>query len=224
MNRVTMLVRSVMLTSVLFGGLSMSAASQDLCAPFEDSQIDDAVKSTMLDAAAAGYLYRIQASTSKVGFCVESKFRRVEGVFRDFRGGIALPSQGAEAGQTVVLIKTDSLDTEGDLVESLIRSPRFFDVKNFPEILFVSNGFEWTGPNRAKLRGNLTLHGVTKPVSFNVELISSAGDKVGEAEDILVRSTATIKRSDFGMDTLSTVVSDAVQLCMSVEAKRYKDG
>lgn len=219
-----LLASFVVSSSVLFTGVSMSVASQDLCAPFEVGKPDDTVKSTVLDAAAAGYLYRIQAATTRVGFCVESKFQRVEGVFRDFRGGIALPTGEAETGQTVVLIKVDSLKTEDALVDNLIRSPRFCDVESFPEVLFVSTDFEWVSSTRAVLRGDLNLHGVTKPVSFNVELVSSEGENVGEAEDILVRSTTTISRSDFGMDTLSTVVSDSVQLCMSVEAKRYRDG
>jgi polyisoprenoid-binding protein YceI len=165
----------------------------------------------------------MQASTSQVGFCVDSAFQRVEGVFQEFQGGMALLPEAGKTGQTVVVIRTDSLDTKGALVENLVRSPRFFDVANYPEILFVSTDFEWTSPTRAILRGNLTLHGVTKPVIFKVELSGSEGKQVGEAENILVKATTTIHRSDFGMDTLSKLVSDSVQLCMSIKAKKYRE-
>jgi polyisoprenoid-binding protein YceI len=204
-------------------GVSGSVLAENLCAPFEDGRIDETVMSTMLDAAEAGYLYRIQASTSQMGFCVDSKFQRVEGVFHDFQGGMALPPETGKTGQTVVVISTGSLDTSGAIVDNLIRSSRFFDVENYPEILFVSTDFEWTSPTRAVLRGNLTLHGVTKPVIFKVELSNSEGKQVGAAENILVKATTTINRSDFGMDTLSTLVSDSVHLCMSVKATKYRE-
>lgn len=223
MNRRTLLSRFLITGILLFKGMVANVLAEDLCAPFQDGSIDGAVVSTMLNAAEAGYLYRIQASTSQVGFCVDSKFQRVEGVFRDFQGGVAFPPDDGEAAQTVVVIRVDSLDTEGALIENLIRSPRFFDVENYPEILFVSTGFEWTSPTRALLRGNLTLHGVTRPVAFKVELSGSDGKKVGEAESILVKATTAINRSDFGMDTLSTLVSDSVRLCMSVKARKYRE-
>ena len=108
------------------------------------------------------------------------------------------------------------------MIGNLIRSPRFFDVANYPEILFVSTDFEWISATRAELRGNLTLHGITRPVIFNVEVSAGGSKQVGEAENILVKATTTIRRSDFGMDTLSKLVSDFVQLCMSVEAKKYR--
>ena len=207
----------------LLNGVSSSAAAEDLCAAFEDGRIAESVMSTMLNAADAGYLYRIQASTSQVGFCVDSTFQRVEGAFRDFQGGMALLPEAGKTGQTVIVIRADSLKTKGAVVENLIRSPRFFDVANYPEILFVSTDFEWSSPNRAVLQGNLTLHGVTKSVIFKVELSSSGDRKVGEAEDILVKATTSINRSDFGMDTFSKLVSDSVQLCMSVKAKKYRE-
>ena len=223
MNTKIFLNRLILTGLLLIKGMSGSAVAEDLCAPFEDGRIDESVMSTMLNAAEAGYLYRMQASTSQVGFCVDSAFQRVEGVFQEFQGGMALLPEADKTGQTVVVIRTDSLDTKGALVENLIRSPRFFDVANYPEILFVSTDFEWTSPTRAVLRGNLTLHGVTKPVIFKVELSGSEGKQVGEAENILVKATTTINRSDFGMDTLSRLVSDSVQLCMRVKAKKYRE-
>ena len=223
MNTKIFLNRLILTGLLLIKGMSGSAVAEDLCAPFEDGRIDESVMSTMLNAAEAGYLYRMQASTSQVGFCVDSAFQRVEGVFQEFQGGMALLPEADKTGQTVVVIRTDSLDTKGALVENLVRSSRFFDVANYPEILFVSTDFEWTSPTRAILRGNLTLHGVTKPVIFKVELSSSEGKQVGEAENILVKATTTIHRSDFGMDTLSKLVSDSVQLCMSIKAKKYRE-
>jgi len=205
---------------LLFTTLTGMAGEGDLCAPFKDAKVDESVLATMLQAAEIGRLYRIQASSSRVGFCVNSQFKRVEGDFRDFKGGMALSKEGAGQVQTLVVIKADSMDTDGALIESMIKGKRFFDVKNYPEILFVSTGFEWTGSHTAQLRGNLTLHGITKPVTFNVTLTDIKGKTAGEGERILVKATTKVSRAEFGMDTLSSLIDDNVQLCMSVEARK----
>ena len=207
--------------SLPLAALTGQAGEGDLCAPFKDGKVDQSVLETMLEAAEVGRLYRIDASSSKVGFCVNSQFRRVEGDFKQFQGGMALSKDGAGKAQTLVSIKTDSLDTDGALIENMIKSERFFDVQNYPEILFVSTGFEWTGSTTARLMGNLTLHGVTKPVTFNVTLTDIKDNSAGEGERILVKATTSVSRAEFGMDTLSSVVDDKVQLCMSVEARKF---
>ena len=206
---------------LLLTALTGMAGEGDLCASFKDAKVDESVLATMLQAAEIGRLYRIQASSSRVGFCVNSQFRRVEGAFRDFQGGMALSKEGAGQVQTLVVIKADSMDTDGALIESMIKGKRFFDVENYPEILFVSTGFEWTGSHTAQLMGNLTLHGVTKPVTFIVTLTDIKGKTAGEGERILVKATTRVSRAEFGMDTLSSLVDDNVQLCMSVEARKF---
>jgi len=207
--------------SLALGPLTGMAGESDVCAPFKDGKVDQSVLETMLKAAEVGRLYRIEASSSKVGFCVNSQFKRVEGDFRDFQGGMALSKEGAGKAQTLVVIKSGSLDTDGALIESMIKSERFFDVENYPKILFVSTGFEWTSSTTAKLMGDLTLHGVTKPVVFNVTLTDIQDDTEGEGERILVKATTKVSRAEFGMDTLSSLVDDNVQLCMSVKARKF---
>jgi len=202
--------------------LTGMAGESDLCAPFKNNgKVDQSMLNTMLEAADGGRLYRIEASSSKVGFCVNSQFKRVEGDFQEFQGGMALSKEGAGKAQTLVAIKAGSLDTDGALIESMIKSERFFDVENYPDILFVSTGFEWTGSTTAKLMGDLTLHGVTKPVVFNVTLTDIKDTKAGEGEQILVKATTKVSRAEFGMDTLSSLVDDNVQLCMSVKARKF---
>lgn len=207
--------------------LSLAQASDqvvenDLCTPFKDGKVDASLLSTMLDAARDGYLYRIENDTSQVGFCVSSKFAEVKGHFHEFSGGLALPPGDAAANndQAMIVINTASLDTDGSLVESLIRGERFFDVEKYPEILFVSRDFEWTGKDTATISGDLTVHGVTKPVVFAVTL-TPVKDSADSEKRLVVKAKTTILRSQFGMDNMSQVVSDDVNLCMSVEVVRY---
>ena len=137
-----------------------------------DGKVEPSLLTTMLDAARDGNLYRIDDNTSQVGFCVSSKFNEVKGDFQEVRGGLALtPTDTTSSdGQAMLVINTASLDTRGSMIENLIKGERFFDVDKYPEILFVSRGFEWTGQDRARIIGDLTVHGVTRPVVFNVTL------------------------------------------------------
>ena len=79
-----------------------------------------------------------------------------------------------------------------------------------------------TSNTTALLRGNLTLHGVTRPVTFHVTLTDIKGTPgVDQGKEILVKATTTVSRAEFGMDTLSSLVDDKVQLCMSVKARKF---
>jgi polyisoprenoid-binding protein YceI len=209
------------LTLLTSAGLTQ-AEETEVCSPFKDGMVDNSSLANMLSAANDGHLYRIQQESSQVGFCVDSKLSRIEGDFRDFQGGMVLNAGDNSNGQTMVLIRADSLDTEGAVIESIIKGEGFFDVEHYPEVLFVSNGFHWTGPETAVLKGDLTMRGITKPVIFNVTLTALGATQVNQAQKILVKATTTIDRADFGMESLSSLVNSSVQLCMSVEALKYE--
>jgi polyisoprenoid-binding protein YceI len=214
--------KQITLTVTLLTGFGVVQAEEtELCEPFTDGVVNESLLETMLSAAEDGHLYRIQQSSSKVGFCVDSKLSRIEGDFNDFQGGIALDTGDTADGQTMVMIKAASLDTKAAFIENMLKSESFFDVENHPEILFVSNGFKWTGPETAVLKGELTMRGITKPVIFNVTLTALDDKQIKLAEKILVKATTTINRADFGMDTLASMVNNDVQLCMSVEALKF---
>ena len=215
-------------TLVLMGSLSLASANaeeEDICSPFKNGKVDEQLLANMLDAADSGYLYRIKKDTSQVGFCVSSGWTEVKGDFHEFSGGLTLlPDDNvtdSSDDQAMLIIRTASLDTRSTTVENLIKGESFFDVTKYPEILFVSHGFEWTGRNTAKIHGDLTVHGVTRPVTLQVTLspVKQLGNST--VERVLVKAKTTIQRSDFDMDNLPGLVSDTVTLCISVEAIRY---
>jgi len=227
------LLQQILAIFLAISGLSHSHAADgnesDLCSPFMDGKVEPSLIATMLDAAQDGNLYRIDDDTSRVGFCVSSKFNEVKGDFHDVRGGLTLSATTATSGdgQALLVINTASLDTKGSMIEHLIKSERFFDVEKYPEILFVSRGFEWTGQDTATIVGDLTVHGVTRAVVFDVTLTpvkdTSGLEKISGklSNRMLVKATTTIHRSQFGMDNMSKLVSDSVDLCMSVEVQRH---
>lgn len=175
----------------------------------------------MLSAAKNGQLYQIQKKSSQVGFCVDSKLSTIKGKFREFEGGLTLTPDTTSNGMAMILIQAKSVDTDNALVSNIIKSEQFFDVENHPEVLFVSRGFKWTGRNTAILYGDLTLRGITRPVSFNVKLSVIENNPAAQAQKILVKATTILNRTEFGMESLPALVNKEVRLCMSVEALRY---
>jgi polyisoprenoid-binding protein YceI len=208
---------------LLLSLLSASALAEgDVCAPFKDGVVAESIISKMLAAADNGHLYQIDPATSKVGFCVNSPVGLVEGEFKDFSGGLTFLQENiAQDEHALVKVNTASLETKGTFIESLLKGKKFFDVENFPEMLFVSTDFQWLSKSEAILIGDLTMHGVTKRVGFHVELIKQ-DEGNSQQQRILVKATTLIRRSEFGLNALSPMVSDAVNLCMSVDAVRYR--
>ena len=199
---------------------SAIAKEGEICEPFKNAKIDQSLIETMLDAANKDNLYQIVSSSSKMGFCVDSKLGRVEGSFDTFQGGVAM--QGTSS-QAMVSINVGSLKTNVFLIDEMLKGDKFFDVEDHPELIFVSTGLEWLSETRAVLTGNLSMHGVTKVVAFYVEFTEIDGE-LSDSDTILVKATTTIQRSEFGMSTMSSMVSDKVNLCMSIEAERYRVG
>lgn len=223
MNAIRLMQRLALSVMLLQGAAGLAAAEQDdLCEPFQNSHVDASMLSTMLTAAENGRLYRINQDSSQVGFCVDSQFSPVEGSFRDFSGGLALDSGTGSDGHAMVVIRTNSVDTDATFIKRLLKGENFFDVENNPEILFVSTGFEWTSATTAKLKGDITVRGVTRPVVFDVTLTEMPRASSNQDEKILVKATTALDRTEFGMTSMASLVSDTVRLCMSVEATRYK--
>jgi polyisoprenoid-binding protein YceI len=210
-----------MLAALLLAMMPGIAGSTKLCAPFRDGKVDPAKLEIMLAAADDGRLFRIETDNSEFGFSVTSSLQEVRGQFLQVQGGMALDTLGIEQDQVLVAIRTDSLDTNCEFAEHMLRGVNFFDVKNYPEILFVSTGFEWITRTRATLVGDLTLHGVTRPVTFDLQLTNVFGEQAGDDDTIIVKATSSIRRSDFGMKAIPKLVEDEVRLGMNVQARKY---
>ena len=216
------MIKSIFIGFLLSVFSASAIAEGDVCAPFKDGVVDESIISKMLAAADDGHLYRIDPTTSKVGFCVNSPVGLVEGEFKDFTGGLTFLQENiSKDEQALVMVNTASLETKGAFIESMLKGKKFFDVENFPEMLFVSTDFQWLSKSEAVLIGDLTMHGVTRQVGFHVELVKQDVDDSQE-QRILVKATTLIRRSEFGLNALSPMVSDDVNLCMSVGAVRYR--
>jgi polyisoprenoid-binding protein YceI len=141
----------------------------------------------------------------------------IYGRFNDFSGGFTLDNDPAKCSFTMT-IKTESVDTGNTKRDENLRSPDFFNAKQFPAMTFkstsvkaVKQGYEVTG--------DFTLHGVTKPVTFTL-----TGGKTIEFPKGTPRTGFStelmIKRTDFGMDKFVEASGDEVYIAISFEGTK----
>jgi polyisoprenoid-binding protein YceI len=169
-----------------------------------------------------GHVYEIQPETSKMEFRVDSPIGDIWASFKDFESRYLLFNDGRDHALASVDINAESLDTDGGFIGAMLKSERFFDVENFPFMRFEGNSFDWYNARLAVLTGNMTIKNITRQVAFYVELVDANIDKE-YSDNITVVASTTIRRSEFGIDSLLPAVSDNVNLFMSVDAQKMND-
>ncbi|MGC2520748.1 MAG: YceI family protein [Burkholderiales bacterium] len=105
--------------------------------------------------------------------------------------------------------------------DDLLRSPDNFNVVEFPTMTYKSTSVKFDGDNPATIEGNLTLVGVTRPLTLHVENWKCGPNPFSKKEMCGGNAAGTIKRSDFGMKFAPPAISDEVKLWIEVEA--YKN-
>ncbi len=172
-----------------------------------------------MDMTLNGNVYEIQPETSKMQFRVDSPIGDIWASFHDFEGRFFMLDGGRDHALASIEINAESLDTDGGLIGAMLKSENFFDVENFPSMQFVGSSFEWYGARRAVLKGHMTIKNISRQVAFYVELVDKdAGIDDRYSDHIIVTASTTIRRSEFGIDSLLPAVSDNVNLFMSIDA------
>jgi polyisoprenoid-binding protein YceI len=212
-----------MISVLLLCLLANAATAGEPCTPFEDGRVDAGLIAAMRKAASEGRMYRVDPDTSSVGFCVRHfPFQEFRGEFRNLVGGLALPPDPGQYGHALLLIHSASLISENSDLVPLVIGHSFIDSENYPEILFTGRRFVWLDDRYARIYGELTLRGKTRPVVFNVEIERDA-DAIPEAERrIRMRGSTQVSRFQFDMNSYQYFVSEQVQLCLAVELVRWE--
>lgn len=141
---------------------------------------------------------------------------RFMGRFNDMNGDLVLDTP---AKSTIkVEIKTDSIDTKHEGLDKHLKSPDFFNAVQFPSLTFNSTAISLNGAGEGTVAGNLSLHGVTKPVTLKLKQIGSGKGMKGETRVGYV-ATGSVKRTDFGMGYgVPGAATDEVDLRINIEA------
>lgn len=174
---------------------------------------------TQASAAPERYVYdpahtQIMFSVSHLGFSFS------HGMFTKFSGGFTLDSEKPEESMADISIETGSVDLNSEAWETHMKSPDFFNVEKFPAMTFKSMKVERTGEKTAKMTGDLTLLGVTKPVTLDVTFNSTGVHPMNKNNIAGFSLKGALKRSDFGMAYGLPNIGDDVQLDIQVEGIR----
>jgi polyisoprenoid-binding protein YceI len=110
--------------------------------------------------------------------------------------------------------KTASIDTRVEARNNHLKSPDFFDVEKYPALTFKSTSLKKAGNNNYKLTGDLTLHGVTKPITVDLLYKGTVANPMSKAQTAGFQITGVIKRSDFGLGNgfPAPMISDEVRI------------
>ena len=143
----------------------------------------------------------------------------VEGKFKSF--DVSITSSKDDFTDAVIEVTADinSINTDNDYRDNDLKSDHFFDAAQFPQLTFKSTSFTKVDAKNYKLKGNLTIHGVTKPVELDVVFNGTFQNPMNKKTVAGFRIKGTIKRKDFGVgEGISTaVVSDEVEIDANVE-------
>ena len=173
-------------------------------------------------AALANETYKFDQSHSTIGFKVHQFLGTTNGRFTNFSGEINIDREHPEKSSVVAKIDVASINTGIVKRDNHLRSPEFFNVAKFPEITFKSRSVKQTDQQGGDIAGDLTMHGVTKPIALHVKLLSPANDTKQTRWTV---TTEPLKRRDFnlmfsqGAETVSGI-SQTVAINIEIEATK----
>ena len=142
------------------------------------------------------------------------------GTFSGTTGTLSFDEDDWTTAQLTVSIPITTLDLGDANWQKKILDPTFFNSTKYPEAHFVSNRIERTGEHAAQVTGELTMHGVTRPVTLSVTLNALKRHPLTFKRTAGFSATGKLSRKDFGMDAWSSLVGDEVSLIIEAEAVR----
>lgn len=144
-------------------------------------------------------------------------FSNPSGKFMSIQGTVVLDQQQPAESKVNVTIPIANLDTDIAKLDEHVKGKDFLDAATYPTATYVSERVDITGKDTAVVHGNLTLHGVTKPVALNVKL-NKLGKNMMEKQTAGFTATASINRSDFGITRYLPGLGDEVKIDIESEA------
>ena len=173
-------------------------------------------------SAAQAADYDVDASHSNVDFKIRHMMSKVNGNFGKFTGTFSFDAKKPEAAKGVFTVEAASINTNNEKRDGHLKGDDFFNVGKFPTLTFNTTGFKKAGKGFS-MSGDLTMLGVTKPVTFNVEYLGAGKDPWGNSKAGF-SATGKINRKDFGMvwnkalDAGGVLLGEEVEITLNIEA------
>ncbi len=169
----------------------------------------------LLSAFAMADVWKSDKAHSQLGFTITHLgIADISGHFKNFE--VTVNASKPDFSDAVFELSADaaSIDTDIEMRDNHLRSADFFEVEKFPKITFKSTGLKPAGKDRYKLSGDLTLHGVTKPVTMDLWYRGTIENRSNKKPTSGFQLTGTIKRSDFALGNkfAPPMLSDEVRI------------
>ena len=166
----------------------------------------------------AAETYQLEKSHADLLFSIDhAGFTQKHGWFRDFDGTLQYDAAKPENSKVTITVKTDSLDTAMAARDKDVKSVMFLDTGKYPEMRFVSTRVVSGADNELNIEGNLTLHGVTKPITLKGKLNKSGPNPFDQRPTLGFSATGTLQRSEFGIAQYLPLIGDEVNITLDVE-------
>ena len=207
--------KSIVVT--ILSGLIFLSACGDPAADKTKAVTGEATQTASPARAAQGTKYLITPQNSKIQFVGSKVTGSHNGSFQDFSGHVDYTGN-VEQSRVNITIKTDSITTDDEGLTKHLKTADFFDVAKYPEATFVSTAIKPGGDKGAShtVTGNLTLHGVTKSVTFPATIAVTP-------DAASVDANFSINRKDFGINyagAANNLIRDDVVLTLTIRANK----
>lgn len=167
--------------------------------------------------------YTVESSHTRVQFTVSHMgFSDWYGDFTGVTGTLSLDPKAVAKAKVDITIPVSSVSTTNATLDGELKSDAWLDAGKYPQIRFTSTQVTQTGPRTANIAGNLTLHGVTRPVVLKATFLASGVNPLSKGYTVGFNATAAIKRSDFGVKTYVPLISDETTLRISAAFEKAK--
>ena len=169
--------------------------------------------------------YTIEPRHTQVMFDVDHmRFTKYYGRFSDVSGTLVLSSQAPSSSKFEIHVPVSTIPTTSKTLDDELRGDQWFNSKKFPEIVFRSIGVTVTGQDTAKVAGDLTMHGLTRPVTLNVTFHGAGVNALDNKYTVGFEASGHLKRSDFGINPNLPLVGDRVDLIISAAFEKQDEG
>jgi polyisoprenoid-binding protein YceI len=169
-------------------------------------------------ALAAATTWSMDPNHSAAHFSVRHLMvSNVRGEFGGVHGTVTFDDADPAKGAVDATIDATTVNTRVDGRDKDLRGPNFFEVDKYPTITFKSTAVRAAGENRFAVDGELTIHGVTKAVTLQIEATPAVQDAKGN-ERRGAEATTKLSRKDFGVNGTPAMVGDEVQITIDLEA------
>ncbi len=164
--------------------------------------------------------FKLDPAHSKVTWSISHfGFSTYVGQFSAVNGTLKLDPKAVGASAVDVSVDANSLGTLNPALDTHLKSKDFLDVAAFPAVTFHATGVAQTGERTADITGDLTLHGVTKPVAVHATFVQGGANPLDKRYELGFAGSAEINRSDFGIKAYLPALGDKVTLIIEAEFK-----